>query len=176
MLAFFWQAMKPYKWWYLLVFQGPIVSSFYLVIYSYALKKIIDLIVNLEQFSWNAYALPVGLFIFSSIFQNTSLKLTMIGFRNVYPFTLTKIITSTFEHIQNQSYSYFQNMPSGLLVSKTKGLADQFLAVFMSFYHQLSNGLCYTLVAWIMLWYINPMLGIFMWLWGLVFSLIMVSL
>ena len=40
--SFLWSVIKPYKWWYLLMMQAPIIGSFYKVANSYAVKLVVD--------------------------------------------------------------------------------------------------------------------------------------
>ena len=38
------QVIKPYKWWYLLMMQAPIVNSFYKVFSMLAVAKVVDVL------------------------------------------------------------------------------------------------------------------------------------
>jgi ATP-binding cassette, subfamily B, bacterial len=39
---FLWQNIKPYRWWYALMFQAPVLTALYIFANNYSLKLLID--------------------------------------------------------------------------------------------------------------------------------------
>jgi ATP-binding cassette subfamily B protein len=40
--SFLWSVIRPYRWWYVLMLQAPIIGAFYQVVNAFLLKFIID--------------------------------------------------------------------------------------------------------------------------------------
>jgi len=63
MLSFLWKIIKPYKYWYLLMIQAPIVGAFYNSVNLYSLKLIVDAFDNSEIPEYKDLLYPTSLFI-----------------------------------------------------------------------------------------------------------------
>lgn len=60
--SFFWQIMKPYKWWLLLMLQAPVIGAFFVPVNNYAIKLIADQISKNQDFTLQQIMFPVILF------------------------------------------------------------------------------------------------------------------
>ena len=92
MFAFFWETMKPYKWWYLLLLQAPILSAFYFLFYHYSIKLLVDTIISIKEFSAQPFIFPIALFLFSDIYLNILWRISNIAAWKCLPFTTSAII------------------------------------------------------------------------------------
>ena len=62
-LAFFWQHIKPYKWYYLAMLSGPFVASFYPFAYNYSVKLFIDAMTENQEITYHIVIVPIIIFI-----------------------------------------------------------------------------------------------------------------
>ncbi len=53
------QVIKPYKWWYLLMMQAPIVNSFYKVFSMVAVAKVVDVFTATEIPQYSNFLYPI---------------------------------------------------------------------------------------------------------------------
>jgi len=138
MFKFFWQFLRPYKWWYLLMFQAPVLSGFYFIIYNYGIKLTIDAVTTHETFNYKDFIYPVGAFIFSEVYVNTIWRLSNFAYLRSLPYTKSKIFNHITNHILHYNYKFFQDYNSGSIISKTKGIIEGFSTVFNIVHHQAS--------------------------------------
>ena len=78
---FFLPILKPYKWWFLLIFQAGFFGSFYSFMWYYAIKILIEktsLIANNQQITWQEFIFPVAIFIGAEIFLNTVWRISVV--------------------------------------------------------------------------------------------------
>ena len=59
---FFYSIIKPYRWWYILLFQAPVVGALYVPVNNYAIKLLIDKISNNQQLTFELLMLPIILY------------------------------------------------------------------------------------------------------------------
>ena len=62
-LKFLWSVIKPYKWWYLLMMQAPIVNSFYKVFSMLAVARVVDVFNAKEILQYSSFFYPITLFV-----------------------------------------------------------------------------------------------------------------
>ncbi len=118
---FFLPLLKPYKWWYLCMIQGPVAHSLYPVLYNYSIKIIIDAL-TLGQ----AVHYGVFLFITCNIINEVCWRVHNLGAWKIYPHLWEKIIFKIFARVQTYSYKFFTDTSSGVIMSKIKGILDGF--------------------------------------------------
>lgn len=173
MFAFFWETMKPYKWWYLLLLQAPILSAFYFLFYHYSIKLLVDTIISIKEFSAQPFIFPIALFLFSDVYLNILWRISNIAAWKCLPFTTSAIISKTFNYIQQHSYTYFQNTQSGSILSKAKGIVDGFDNIFEAIHYRFSTLISNSLVCIASIAIVSPSLALFVTLWGVLFSGVM---
>lgn len=125
-LSFLWLVIKPYKWWYLLMLQAPIVGSVYPIIYNYAVKLLIDMFTQSEHITYEQAFYPVLLFVLGQCLIDIAWRLHNYAAWRSIPFVLQRMMGKIFEYVTNHSYSFFQNNLSGSVVSKVKGIGDSY--------------------------------------------------
>ena len=125
MLPFFWNCIKPYKWYYAVMLMAPIVGSFYPIANNYAIKLFVDLLsLSEESISFTLVALPIALLISAEIILNLVWRISDIAEWKSEPKVRKAILTKTYDYLQHHSYPFFQDRFSGSLTSKVKGVLE----------------------------------------------------
>lgn len=135
--GFFWQVMKPYKWWLLLMLQAPIIGAFYVPLNNYALKLIIDQISQNSDFSLQQVIFPVILFCASCITLEIAWRLANFADYKSQPKIESEIINQGYAMLFTHNYQFFQNNLSGKIASKVTALRDRYVYIFDAIHHQL---------------------------------------
>ena len=173
---FLWSAIKPYKWWYLLMIQAPIIGSFYKVANSYAIKLVVDAFTASAVPEYSNLIYPITLFVGAILVMEAGWRASHFAWMKSQPFVRANITAKAYDYIQNHSYNFFQNTHSGSIVSKIKGIEAGYNNLWFGIHHRLTNPLLEILVTIIALAFINLQLFIFMSLWCCVFFPIMMAM
>lgn len=64
---FLWQVIKPYRWWYVLMLQAPVLTAFYIFANNYSFKLLVDAFSNETITSYQQLLFPIALFITAQI-------------------------------------------------------------------------------------------------------------
>lgn len=173
---FLWSVIKPYKWWYLLMIQAPIINCFYKIFSILAVKLVVDSFTatNLPQYS--DFIFPITLFVGSILVMELGWRVSHFAWLKSQPFVRADIINKSYDYIQNHSYSFFQNTHSGSIVSKIKGILAGYNNLWFGLHHRLAVPLLEILAAIIALAFINLQLFIFMTLWCAIFFSVMLKM
>ena len=142
---FFWQFLKPYKWYYALMFQAPFLCGFYFIFYNYGVKMILDAVEVNKTFSLGAFLVPVLIFASSEVYVNLVWRVSNYAGLKVHPVVKTQIAHHVYTRVLHYDYKFFQDTPSGSIISKAKGIVDGFYAVFGSLHHNISMQVIHTL-------------------------------
>ena len=165
--------LKPYFWWYVLMFQATIVGSSYGVFNNYAIKMVIDafslpdLAINIKLFA------AIVIFIVAQIGLDVSWRLSEYASWHVEPFVNRTILLQAYDYIQHHSYRYFQNHPTGTVISRLKGILDGFEQVFANVHHKIGCNFLNTLFSIFSLLLVNVAVFLFMFVWSLLVIAIM---
>ncbi len=170
---FLWTVIKPYKWWYLLMLLAPIVNSFYKVSSMLAVAKVVDVFTAPQIPQYSNFIYPITLFVGSILIMEFFWRLSHFAWMKTQPFVRADIVTKSYDYIQNHSYDFFQNMHSGSVVSKIKGILAGYNNFWFGVHHRLAVPLLEILVTIIALAFINIQLFVFVTLWALVFFSVM---
>ncbi len=176
MMGFLWSVIKPYKWWYLLMIQAPIIGSFYKVVNSYAVKIVVDAFIASDKPKYVDLIYPVSVYIGAIIVLETAWRISHYSWMKSQPFVRADLISRTYEHVLNHTYKFFQSTHSGAITSKIKGVVNGYNNFWMAVHHRLINPTLEILVAIIALAFINIELFFFMLTWCLVFFPIMIKM
>ncbi|MDA0939257.1 MAG: ABC transporter transmembrane domain-containing protein [Proteobacteria bacterium] len=172
-LSFLWQVIKPYKWWYLLMMMAPTVDSLYLVCNNYALKLIIDAFTTKANLEYLDLLYPISLFVGSLIVMETLWRLSQFAWMNTQPLVRADIVAKSYDYVQHHSYAFFQNMQTGSIVSKIKGIVDGYNSLWQGLHHRITKPLFNSVVIIIAIGFINIYVFAFMAIWCVIFSSIM---
>ncbi len=123
--TFLWSIIKPYKWWYLLMMQAPLINCTYKIFSTYAVKLVVDTFTSSAIPEYSDFIFPITVFISSILIMEMGWRVSHFAWMKSQPFVRANIVAKSYDYIQNHSYVFFQNTQSGSIVSKIKGiLAD----------------------------------------------------
>lgn len=175
-LSYFLAEMKPYKWWYVLLFQTMLFAPFYNVIYNYSIKLLLDVIVETQVFEISKFYLPIGLYLFSEIYINTVWRLSNFAGIQCVPQTQNAILLKTYNYVQNHSYKYFVEMAGGSIISKIKGVSEGFENLRNGIHYSFGGTAVTAFACIVAIGFVSFKLAIFIFIWALAFVLIMSKL
>jgi len=174
--SFLWSVIKPYKWHYVLMIQAPIVGSFYNVVCMYSLKLVIDAFGGAEVPQYSDLIGPILLYLSTIFVMELAWRVSHIAWLKSQPFVRADILAKSYDYVQHHSYGFFQNIHSGSLASKIKGIVNGYDNLWFGVHHKLSVPLLMTFVGIIALGFINIKIFIFMAFWCGVFFPIMLKM
>ena len=172
MLKFFWPIIKPYKWYYLLMFQAQIICPFYHIMAGYSLKLIVDIFAA-QNIVYKDLFYPMYLYIGSALIREIASRTGQLGWMKSQPFIRADITTKAFDCVQNYSYSFFQNTHSASIISKIKGITDGYTNIWQAIYFRLSNSVLQIIITIFAVAFVNVWIFIFIAIWSLFFVTIM---
>lgn len=173
---FLWTIIKPYKWWYLLMLQAPIVNSFYKVLSMLAVAKVVDAFTSEEIPQYSNLIYPIALFVGVILIMELGWRLSHVAWMKTQPFVRADIVAKSYDYIQNHSFEFFQNTHSGSIVSKIKGILAGYNNLWFGVHHRLAVPLLEIFVTIVALGFVNWPLFIFMALWCSVFFPVMLKM
>lgn len=174
--AFFWGIIKPYRWWYLLILQAPIVSALYLFANNYSLKLLVDAFTTAQPGHYSPLFYPIALFIGAQIVLESAWRLFNLGVWKTQPYIQKELFLSSYDYVQYHSYTYFQNTPSGSIVSKLKGIVDGYVSLFENLSYKAGKNLCVVVVSILVLFLVNTFVALFMFFWCTIVLAILVPM
>ena len=133
--SFLYPIIRPYRWWFVLMFQATLLTGFYFPMNNYAIKSIVDAFSEHSTLQYSEFILPIVVFILSQIGLDLSWRIHDFASWHAEPYVHRAIILKSYDYIQQHSYSYFQNHPSGMIISKLKGIIDGYENLFSSLCH-----------------------------------------
>lgn len=173
---FFWECMRPYSVYFMLMLAAPILGGFYVPLTSYFIKMLIDSISVAHEVTFLNLLTPIALFVFAHLFGDILWVLSDYGELKAEPHVRKAILTNAFAYVQQHSYKYFQNSYAGTITSKLKGLINGYDNVLGSIHHNFLPPICSFIVSSIALSLANIWLGAFMIIWSIVFFVVMYKL
>jgi len=175
-LKFLWSVIKPYKWWYLLMMQAPIVNSFYKVFSMLAVARVVDVFTAKEILQYSSFFYPITLFVGAILVMELGWRLSHFAWMKTQPFVRSDIVVKSYDYIQNHAFEFFLNSHSGSIVSKIKGILAGYNNFWFGIHHRLSVPLLEIFIAVIALAFVNLQLFFFIVLWCLVFFPVMLRM
>lgn len=153
--TFLLSAIKPYKWYYLLMMQAPFANGIYSLLYNYAIKLIIDSFATAEIVAIADIFWPIVLFIFSCFYLEISWRIHNFAAWKTMPYLMQDIMNAVNNYVFNHSYNYFQNSLGGAITSKIKGINDGAQKIHNAFEFNVSNPTIMTVFTGIALAIVN---------------------
>lgn len=173
---FLWQVIKPYRWWYALMLQAPVLTAFYIFANNYSFKLLVDAFSIESPIQYSQLLFPITLFITAQIMLDVIWRLSNFAEWKCEPFARRKLLSTAYDYVQYHSYSYFQNTPSGTIISKLKGILDGYDTVFANLHHVVGKHFCVVLVSIFVLLVVNTSVFFFMLIWCILFIAIMLPM
>jgi len=165
---FLWSVIKPYKWWYALMFQAPIMTAFYVFANNYSLKLLIDAFSNTINIQYWNLVYPITLFIVAQILLDVVWRVSNFAEWSAEPYVRKQLLLNAYDYIQYHSYRFFQNTPSGAVVSKLKGIIDGYDVIYSSLHHTMGIAFCIVFILTISLLFVSVPVFLFMVVWCIV--------
>ncbi|MGL5742921.1 MAG: ABC transporter ATP-binding protein [Legionella sp.] len=173
---FLWQVIKPYRLWYLLMFQAPVFTAFYIFANNYSFKLLVDAFSSETIRSSHQLLFPIGLFISAQIALDVFWRISDFAEWKAEPYARQRLLSSAYNYVQYHSYHYFQNTPSGTVISKLKGLLDGYDSVFANLHHIVGKHFCVVVVSIFVLLVVNVSVFCFMFAWCVLVMAIMLPM
>lgn len=174
--SFFWRHIKPYKWYYAVMLFAPLVTSFYPFAYNYAVKLFLDAMVGSEELTYGSVLFPIILFLATQFCLDLVWRISSVAEWLAEPQVRRSILLNSYDYVQHHSYTYFQNNFTGATSSKLKGLLDGYDKFWAEMHHGMLSKVMKIVVNLFALSIINLKLGVFVFLWGIVYVPIMYML
>lgn len=175
-ISFLWSVIKPYKLWYILMLQAPIVNAFYKIANGYAIKLVVDAFTENKIPEYLDLIYPIVIYIGAILIMEMGWRVSHFAWMKSQPFVRVGILEKAYNQIQHYSYSFFQNSYSGSIVSKIKGIIAGYNNLWFGIHHKLAVPLLEILAAIAVLIFINLQLFLFMLLWSFIFFPIMLKM
>lgn len=173
---FLWQIIKPYRWWYVLMLQAPILTAFYIFANNYSFKLLVDTFSIETTIQYSQLVFPISLFLTAQITLDVIWRISNFAEWKCEPFVRRKLLSNAYNYVQYHSYSYFQNTPSGTIISKLKGILDGYDTIFANLTHTIGQHFCVVLVSIFVLLIVNASIFLFMLIWCILFIAIMMHM
>ncbi|MCE0723981.1 ABC transporter ATP-binding protein [Legionella resiliens] len=173
---FLWQVIKPYRWWYVLMLQAPVLTAFYIFANNYSFKLLVDAFSSETITSYQQVVFPMALFITAQIVLDVVWRISDFAEWKAEPYARQRLLSSAYNYVQHHSYNYFQNTPSGTVISKLKGLLDGYDSVFANIHHIVGKHFCVVVVSVFVLLIVNFSVFCFMLAWCVLVMAIMLPM
>jgi ATP-binding cassette, subfamily B, bacterial len=173
---FLWHIIKPYRWWYVLMLQAPVLTAFYVFANNYSFKLLVDAFSTESPIQYHQLITPITLFITAQILLDVIWRISDFAEWKCEPFARRKLLSTAYDYVQYHSYTYFQNTPSGNIISKLKGILDGYDTVFANLHHIVGKHFCVVIISTFVLLIVNASVFFFMLLWCLLFIAIMLPM
>ncbi|KTC88951.1 ABC transporter ATP-binding protein [Fluoribacter dumoffii] len=173
---FLWQVIKPYRWWYLLMLQAPVLTAFYIFANNYSFKLLVDAFSNQTITSYSQLVFPIVLFITAQIVLDVVWRISDFAEWKAEPYARQRLLSSAYNYVQHHSYQFFQNTPSGMVISKLKGILDGYDSVFANLHHIVGKHFCIVVVSVFVLLIVNFSVFCFMLAWCVLVMAVMLPM
>lgn len=122
-LGFFWEVIKPYRKWYILMILGLLSCGLQPLIYTYFIKIFINFLVNPIINDYDFFHPIIG-FVLCEFYLQISWRIHNYATWQFAPSIYQDITDKVFDYVTHHSYNFFQNNLSGSIVMKVKGISD----------------------------------------------------
>lgn len=173
---FLWQVIKPYRWWYVLMLQAPLFTAVYIFANNYSLKLLVDAFSIETINSYSPLFFPITLFVVAQVSLDLFWRLSDFAEWKAEPYARQRLLSIAYDYVQYHSYNYFQNTPSGTVISKLKGILDGYDSVFANIHHIAGKHFCVVLVSVFVLMVVNLSVFFFMLGWCVLVMVLMLPM
>jgi ATP-binding cassette subfamily B protein len=172
-ISFFWQHIKPYKWYYAGMLIAPVIGAIFPFAYHYAVKLFIDLMSVERSINYNDIIFPITIFILSQVVMEASWRISNILEWIAEPQVRRSLLLKSYDYVQHHSYSFFQNNFTGAISSKIKGILDGYDHFWAEMHHGLFQKILKVIISFFVLAMIHPNLSLFLCAWSVLYFPIM---
>ena len=164
---YFWISIKPHKHWYMLMLIAPLVTAFYQPATNYAVKMIIDVVVQNTNFTYHDLLHPIIIFIVAQISMDIAWRTSNFAEWKSEPYVRKDLLLRAYDYTQYHSYSFFQNNFTGSLTNKIKNIVDGYDKFWAEMHHGFLVNLLNSFVGVSSLFLINKDIGYFITTWSI---------
>lgn len=154
-IPFLWSIIKPYKYLYFIMMLAPFANGVYPIIYSYAVKLLLDLFTQDQIITVDQSFKPVMVFLSAQVVLDSAWRAHNFAQLKVMPHVFQDMMDKICTHCFNLPYTYFQNNLSGSIVSKIKGIGDNYFKMHQALEYQVTAPILITIFSGIALAYVN---------------------
>ena len=166
--SFLYNIIYPYRFWYLLMLQAPVLASFFIPLNNYALKLLIDNISNYSYFDFSVVLYPFAIFCVACLTNEVSWRIANFADYKSQPKVEATILKQAFDLVISKQFLYFQNHLSGKIASKIIGIQTNFVQIQDLFNFQIIYLVLQIIISLIMLFFVHIKLAILVLLWLIV--------
>ena len=166
---FFYSIIKPYRWYYLLILQAPVIGALYVPVNNYAIKLLIDKITNNQQLSFELLTVPITLFCLASIILEIGWRIANFGDLKSQPKIEAEIINKSYEILLHYKFNFFQDNLSGKTASKINGIRDGYIKIFDLLRSNIIWQVVGIFTAIFMLFFVHKIIAIGVVIWLIIF-------
>lgn len=156
--------------------QSPIFSSFYNFMIHYSVKLIVDIFGDRTSVRHSELFYPMILCICTIITIEIVKRMSQFAHVRSQPFIKMNIISKTYDYIQHHSYDFFQNISSGLITSKIRGIVEGYNVLWFTISSRILGPLLQSIISTIVIAFISIPLFITVTFLCLIFFPIMLTL
>lgn len=175
-LSFFWQHIKPYKWFYFVMLLAPLIGSFFPLVYNYTIKLFLDTMASPTPLTYQAILFPIVLFVGNQLILETVWRISNMAEWRSEPYVRRSILLKSYDYVQHHSYLFFQDNFTGTLSSKLKGLLDGYDKFWAEMHHGLLSRVLKSTVGLCALFIVSFYLGLFVLIWAAIYIPLMYKL
>jgi len=173
-IRFFWKHIKNYKFSVLFLILGVIIATVAELVAPYFYKLFLDLLVETSDRSqsFNQLVIIITAICGINLISWAAWRITIL-FVNIkfQAKVMGNISNECFEVMHNHSYNFFTNNFSGSLVRKINRIVRAFESIMERIYFDLIPIILKITIIFVVLFYIQPILGIVMIVWTILFCL-----
>lgn len=170
-ISFLWAIIKPYKYFYLMMAMAPICSGAYPIIYSYAVKLLIDLFTKLEHITFEQAFWPIFWFVMAHVIMDGSWRLHNFAQLRTIPYIFQNMMDRICKHVFYLPHTYFQDNLSGAICGKMRGIGDNYFKMHQALEFKLSKPVLTIIFSGIALVLVNYKIFLFVLGFTIIFSL-----
>ncbi len=152
---------------------GPFFGCLYPLAYNYAIKLFLDTMAEPGPLMWSHILFPIGLLIGAQVVMELAWRIGNVAEWNAEPYVRRSILVKSYDYVQHHSYLFFQDNFTGSISSKLKGLLDGYDKFWAEMHHGLSQYILKVIVGLCALSMVNPYLGLFIFIWTVVYVTVM---
>jgi ATP-binding cassette subfamily B protein len=162
---FFYQIIKPYKFWYFLMMLTPLVSALFIPVSNYSLKLIIDNLAVNQNFTISDIIFPVSIFCIAVFVSQMIWRVYNYGDYKSQPFIEANIINKAYAMLLEHNYQFFQNNLSGKTASQIATLRDKYVSIHDHVFHGFTYCVLTILITLIIFFNVHQSIAIANLLW-----------
>ncbi len=172
--SFFLKHIKPYKWYYMIMFLPPLCTSFYPFANNYVIKLLLDTLAYVDiSMDYKQVLKPIIFFLAAHTCLDISWRIGQAASWKSLPYVRRSFLLEVYDYVQHHSYYYFQNNFTGIITSKIKGILNGYDKLWAEIHHGIGLVCLKIIVNTSVLVALNIKLGLFVYGWSICFLVVM---